>query len=375
MKRICLWVIILLIAMCSLTGCYDRLDMEDASLALLLGIDMDKDNHLLLYDIYPIFEKNVKKPNHEITVAGDTFRQTRTKADSFSAGTFQARKAQVMLISKKVLQHPNWFQLLDVFFRDAKNPLTIRMIAYDGPLSEIIHLNPKDQPMLPMLLRKMIDTKSARSETVNTTIQDLHWQIFEKGITPSISEVGLGHSNEVRLLGTALLDRKGKYILSLDAQETVLLSILQDHTQGTVSLTLPIPGVPKTGPLETNRISFSSDKVKSKIKTTFQNGKFRFDFHIQMPIGISEVLYPISELYTAEQLEQIISKQAQKQFEGLIRIFQEHAIDPIGMGRYARAYHYNDYKKIQEIWSSTFAKSEVHITVKASIQNAGPVKY
>ncbi|UUZ80921.1 hypothetical protein LJK88_40165 [Paenibacillus sp. P26] len=45
-------------------------------------------------------------------------------------------------------------------------------------------MNPADQPFLPILLRGMIETKSRRSETVKTSMQELHRQMLEKGITP-----------------------------------------------------------------------------------------------------------------------------------------------------------------------------------------------
>lgn len=373
MRRILFLAMIILIA-CPIAGCYDRLDMEDASFALSLGMDLDKNNKLVLFNVYPVFEKNVKKTFHESISHGGTFRKTRTQADSLSAGAFQARKVQVMLISKKVLKHHDWFQLLDVFFRDAKNPLTVRIIAYDGPLAELVRYNPANQPMLPLLLRKMIDTKSARNETVRTTMQDLHWQMYEKGITPSISEVGLGAPEEIVLLGTALLDHRGKYVKSLNAQESVLLKVVQDDAKKSSSLTLTLPGVPLTGPFETNKISLSTNHVETKIAADYRHNKFQFDIRIKMWTELSEVLFPLDQRYTEKELEKILAAQLKKEIERLIRSFQKHSIDPIGLGRYARAYQYEQFKKVQDQWSESFAKAEVHIDTKIRIQSSGPVR-
>lgn len=248
------------------------------------------------------------------------------------------------------------------------------MIAYDGPLSEIIDLNPQNQPMLPLLLRKMIDTKSARNETVSTTMQGLHWQMFEKGITPSISEVGLGKPEEIRLYGTALLDHRGKYKMSLDAQQSVLLKTLQNDAKKSASLTLTLPGVPKTGPLETNKISFSTNKVRTKTTTAYRDGKFQFDIQTKMKVELSEVLFPLDLRYTEKELEKILSAQLKKELEQLLQSFQKQSIDPVGLGRYARAYEYAEFKKVQDRWSEAFAKAEIHVSAKVTIQSSGPVR-
>ncbi|MFD0681355.1 MULTISPECIES: Ger(x)C family spore germination protein [unclassified Paenibacillus] len=372
-KRLLYVGFIIMVIIC-LAGCSDRLDMEDATFPLALGLDIDDNDKFHIYITNPVFNKNVKKKSHEISEPAHTLRQSRVQQDAHSPGVFQGRKFQVILVGNRLLQHKDWFRMLDVIFRDSRNTVTDRVIAIDGPVSEIIYLNPDDQPYLPLLLRGMVDTKSARSETVKTTAQELHREIFEKGITPSLSGVKLDENKKIQLTGTTLLDHLGKYSTALETQETVLLNILQNKTSRSVNLTLPIAGITKKGPFDRDRVSVSTGKIKTKIKTSHKQNKFLFDVHIQMEVVLSEVLFQVSVRKAGGDLEKWISEQIQKETVALIRKIQSHKIDPVGFGLYARAYQYRNYKKAEDHWGQELADADIKVSVKVSIQAMGPVK-
>jgi Ger(x)C family germination protein len=369
-----LYVLFIIMIIAFVPGCIDRLDLEDSTNNLALGLDLDKKDNLLVYLNNPVYGRDIKKKTQEIEVKAETIRQSRDKQDGYAPGVITGRKVQVLLIGKRILEHEDWFPILDVLFRDMKNPLTPRIIAVDGSISDIIYLNPKDQPMLALLLRGMIDTKSARSETSNTTLQKLHWQMYEKGVTPYISEIRLDKAKQIRLAGVTLLDHKGKYMTSLNTEETILLQILNENAKKPVSLTLPIPGEKKSGPFHTDHLSITVQGMKTKVKTSYQQNKFRFEINIKMPASLSERLFPFDVRKNGKELEKIISGQLQKRFEKLIKNIQEHQIDPIGLGLYARAHEYSQYKKMEDHWGEALSKADIHVAVKVTIESMGPMK-
>ncbi|CAN7257019.1 Ger(x)C family spore germination protein [Paenibacillus sp. LjRoot56] len=373
MNKRALQVILIAMVVVIISSCSDRLDMEDASFALLVGFDLDKEDEFIVYSTSPVFSKDVEKKTRELRVKPETNRQSREKQDSYTQGVFQGRSIQVILLSKRILQQENWFQLTDVWFRDPKNALTPRIIAFDGPLSEIIYLNSKDQPMLPLLLREMIDTKDARSETVNTTLQELHEQIREKSVTPIISEVRV-KDKQIAMTGIAMLDHKGNFADSLNIQESILLRILQNSTKKTVNLTIPIPGEMKIGPFHTDKLSLIADKIKVKIKTSYLRDNFQFDMHITMRVGLSELMFPYNVRSHGKELENKITDQIQKQLESLIKKIQADKIDPIGLGFHARAHEYSHFKNEEDHWGETLAKADIHVSVKTILGSMGTVK-
>lgn len=355
-------------------GCGERQDLEDATIPFAVGYDLDDANDMIVYATSPVFYRNVEKKTHEIQVKARTSRQARKHEDSYSTGSFNGRKIQVILVGKRFLAHEGWFSMFDVYFRDSKNSLSQRIVACDGPVSEIMYLNPKDQPMLPMLLRGMVDTKSDRSETVKTTLQELHRHMYEKGMTPSISEVRLDKDKKIVLSGTALLDHHGKYAVSLDIPDTVLLHILQRRAHKPVGFTVPVPGEPKRGPFAFDRVSFNAEDVKTKIKTSFRENKFHFDIRVNMPIVLTEMLFDFDVQKKGEQLEKTIAEQMEGQFARFIGNIQARRLDPIGLGLYARAYAYERYKQAEDNWVDTLAAADIRVSVKVKLKSMGPVK-
>ncbi|TMV50006.1 Ger(x)C family spore germination protein [Paenibacillus mesophilus] len=354
-------------------GCYDRLDLEEASSPFLVGYDLDTDNNMLVYVTNPIFGKHRGKKMQKIVVEANTSREAREQEDARSAGAYHGRKLQIVLIGKRMLQHADWFRMMDVYFRDSRNTLTPSVVVYNGPLSDIIYLDKKEQPMLPMLLRGMIDAKSARSETVRTTLQELHRQLYEKGVTPYISEAYLDH-DDIVLQGMALLDHKGKYVVSLNGQETVLMQILQKEAKKSVSLTIPIPGESKRGPFYTDRLSLSTQKVNTNIVTSYAGGRFHFDIRVDMRVALTEILFPYHAQDQQKQLESSITSQVQKQFDDLVRKIKQYRIDPIGLGLYARAAEYKRFKNVEDHWGEAVAEADIRVTVSLEIGSSGPVK-
>ncbi|MCD9024965.1 Ger(x)C family spore germination protein [Cohnella silvisoli] len=356
-----------------LKGSSDQLNLEDSALPLALCLDLDQNDELHIYTSSPVFGKNIKKKTHEIDVKARALRQSRTMQNEQSPGFVQGRNVQVILIGRRMLQHKDWFRLTDIFFRDARNTITDRMIAVDGPVSEIIYLNLEDQPMIPSLLRGMVDTKSAVSETANTTAQELRRQFIDTGITPSMAEIKL--KNKVILLtGTTLLHKNGTYAASLGPQETVLLSILQKKAKPGVSFSYLIPGQPKSGPFETDTLSFSAGKIKTKIKTSYRQGRFQFDINIKSAVTLSERLFPYDVYKNANALEQKVAEQMEGQFESLIAKIQQHHIDPIGLGLYARSYEHKQYKKVEDHWADELSDAKIKVSVDIKIGAMGPVK-
>ncbi|OAS20699.1 Ger(x)C family spore germination protein [Paenibacillus oryzisoli] len=369
-----LFVIIIIMMIIIAPGCSDRLDLEDSTNNLSLGLDLDNENNLLVYLNNPSFDRDIKKTTLDTVVKSHTVRQARGEEDQFVPGVITGRKVQVLLIGRRILENEDWFPLFDVYFRDMKNPLTPRVIAFDGAISDIIFLNPKDQPMLPLLLRGMVDTKSTRSETAKTTLQKLHWQMSEKGVTPYLSEIQLDNTKHIRLVGTTLLNHKGKYMTSLSTEETILLQILNKNAKKPVSFTLPIPGQEKSGPIHTDHLSLSVQGIKTKIKTSYHQNKFQFDIIISMPATITELLFPYDVQRNRKELEKIISEHMQKQFSNLIKKIQMNQIDPIGLGLYARAHEYRQYKKVEDHWGESLSEADIHLAVKIKITGMGPMK-
>ena len=367
MKRKGLWFALLLTFM--MTGCFDQTNVEDVSLTLILGMDLDSNDNLLLYMSSPVFNKEAKKKEENTGVKSFTVRSSREKFDATVMALTSGSKTQVILVGKRLLKRKNWEKYLDPFYRDPKNTVTPRIVAVDGPVSDVIFYNPKDKPRLPLYLAKLIDTAYLRNVTVKTTLQKLHEQTTDKGMTTSITE--MKKKKKIWLVGTALLDEEGRYKLTLTSDENKLLRILQHENKGEFVFTIPIKQ--KSNKQDKNWISFSAQNIKVKTKVRYDS-RFIFHIDVKMEIGITELLFSFNTRKDTAKLQKAIETKLEDDFKRLIKKIQAAEIDPIGLGTYARTYTYPEWKKIQNKWNKALAKGDVNVNVSVKIAGMGTIK-
>ncbi|REE81270.1 Ger(x)C family germination protein [Paenibacillus taihuensis] len=357
-----------------LTGCKDRLNLENVTLILMEGVDLDKDNHLLVYMSSPVFSKEAKKKNEETKVKAISPRDARGYFEAKVSALVSTGKLQNLLIGKKLLQHPYWYKLLDVLFRDAKVRSNARIIMVDGDVDDVMFFEPEDKRRLPLHIAKLVDTAHERNLVETTTLFTMQRQIYEKGVTPYITELRR-EPGEIRLMGTALLNKEGKYVTSLNIVENELLQILQDEKYQDLTLTVVLPEKDKPGTVfHMGTVSFYVKKVNRKIKTSYRGGQFQFTYEIGLPIQITERLFDYNVKDDAHKLEQMINEQLNKQLRNLLQKLQKNKVDPIGLGLFARAFEYRNWKKVQNDWPEAFAKAEIHVNVHTSIKDYGEIK-
>lgn len=99
-----------------------------------------------------------------------------------------------------------------------------------------------------------------------------------------------------------------------------------------------------------------------------------FNINVHMRISISERLFPFNVRNDGERLERSIEKQLKSDLERLIKKIQKAEIDPIGLGLYARAYTYKDWKRVQKKWGKALSKADVKVNVHVKIGGMGTIK-
>ena len=247
-----------------------------------------------------------------------------------TSGEVTAAKIQVFLIGKRILEHENWFSILDTIYRNPNFSINTRVVVVDGPVSDVMFYEPKDKPLLPLYLKEVIDKNNERTRTIINTFQELHRQIYEKGITPLIPEIKI--EKEPKLVGVSLLDGNGKYVDTLYNEESSLLLVLKNKQKHELTFTFPITSLEGEGGIfHTNEISIEASNINTEVKSKYDQGKFHFDFTIHITGNIAERLFAIDTI-NKDELEKIMEKEFKSQFEDLVKKIQENKIDPIGLG-------------------------------------------
>ncbi|MEC0269653.1 Ger(x)C family spore germination protein [Paenibacillus anseongense] len=365
-------ILLLIVVLLVLPGCDDRTDLEDISLLLMLGIDLDKDNNLVFYSSSPVFNKEAKEKNEQTKVYSPTVRGARNELDARVSALISSGKVQNILIGSRVLEHEGWLKMLDICFRDSKSNILAKVIAVDGPVEDIMFFKPLNKRRLPLHVATLIDTAKERNLISATTLHNLHTHIYEKGITPYLPQ--LRKNGEIVATGTALLNKKGKYVANLNTAENQLLLLLQGGIEGSLSFSVQLPEKSRDDLFSEGTVTFYILHFTRKVKVTYSQDQFHFDVVLNLPLFLTEKLFVLDADKEGKKLEKMIKTQLDKQMKELIDKFQKHQIDPIGLGLFARAHTYGDWKKVEDRWGEVFAKAEVNVQVNPIVKDVGEVK-
>ncbi|MBO7742627.1 Ger(x)C family spore germination protein [Paenibacillus sp. MWE-103] len=369
--------VLLLAALSSLLvlpACKDRMNLEDITLVLMMGVDLDKDNRLVVYSASPVFSKEAKVKNEVTQVNALTLRDSRGQLDARVSALITTGKLQNVLLGKKLLQQPDWVKLLDIFYRDSKTRNNARLVAVDGSVADIMYFAPPDKRRLPLHIAKLLDTTYKRNLVEETTLWEMHRLLYERGRTPDMTIIRKTE-REVVADSSALLNHEGRYVASIDMNESMMLQIVQDDKKSDLSITLLLPEEQKKGSaINTGAVSFYVLDVDRKVRTTYAGGKFRFDIELGLPIRLTERLFAFDVEKNAAGLQAQIDEQLKAKMDALVAKFQRHRVDPIGLGLFARAYQYRAWKKVQDNWGEAFGQAEVNLRVRTRIVDMGDVR-
>ncbi|ALL11878.1 spore gernimation protein [Bacillus thuringiensis] len=310
-----------------------------------------------------------KETKEILKVKAKTGKQLQEEIDKRTTGLNLLSKMQVIIVGKKSLTYENWPSLLDFMYRDFKSTVTPLLIVVDGPVSEVMYFSPKNKPRISLLLKSLIISAKLRGITVGTSLQEFHRQLFEKGITPTVTSIK--KNKKIFLTGSTLLTKNGLYKTSLNTKETSLLQILQGkkvsyYSNPIYSKSTKSHAIPEV-------VSFVGKNQKTRITSVYKNGKFHFNYHIYIKVALNECTNCFNKEFNHSQLEHTIKKNLEKKFQTLLKKIQNHKIDPIGLWK-ARAFHNKKYKQVQNKWEETLSKANIHIALHIELENVGAIK-
>jgi Ger(x)C family germination protein len=368
----CFWLLLM-------PACGDRLNVENTTLSLVYGLDVDGDDKIIVYQVSPVFNKDAKKKYEVYGAKTDTTRQAREVFNSVSNGEIATGKLQVLMFSERLLKKESILPYLDVAYRDPKNTGNMRIVAVKGSVSSIVNSEFSDKPALPMYLTNVVDVEKESNRTAFVTLQHFHTLAFDKGITPAISEIKKGKTAIV-VTGSVLLDKKARYKMSLNRRESALLLMLQKEARLPVSLTIRMPPPSlKTLNVRKNRkepgfITVNIVGLSRSISTHYKKNRFSFDVKMNLEIDLAERTFDVDMKKKKEQLTAIITDQLEKELNGLIQKVQKQHLDPFGFGWYARAYQYQQWKKVDNRWPDEFSRATVTVTPTIKIKSHGVIE-
>ncbi|PEL14201.1 Ger(x)C family spore germination protein [Bacillus sp. AFS017336] len=356
-----------------LTGCKKSVNIEDITMGLVLGVEIDQQQkNLNVFMSSPVFSEEAEEKNEQIVVDASSVREARNLFDSRVTGVSSGGKLQAFLIGTKLAKYPTWTAVLDLFYRDPKLRQNADIVLFDGSLSELSNLKPKDKPRLSIFIPQLIETADIRNITIRTSIRMFHLMKYEKGITPYFPKMAI-KNGDLEVNGEALLDRKFLLKRTLSIKETQLLRILQGKKYGQLgpNTSIHIKKKNEKEPLiNLKQASYNVKDIKRKVDCKFENNHFDFTISLKIPVMIIQSPYTLNDK-TSEKLSKELSSSMENDLNKFIQTLQADELDPIGLGILASSYEHQQWKKVKSKWPEALKGAKIHVKAKIIIVDKG----
>lgn len=387
-------IILVLLITLTLTGCYDKVEIDKKNIISTLGIDVG-DDILKIKELKeitpesPFAEKELAKL--KITFGfpdsselgpqkGNSAKEQYITAnaysmeDAISKATLRNSRVpilghnKIMVLSNELFQYTQTLkEIFDFIERNPEISKTMYVVVCEGKTEDYIKYIPKSEKNIENFLVGLMENAKRNSSIVPIKFIDLIKAIKEdRDITiPRI--IFSKEENEVVLKGSSIFQNyeiKG----FLNNIETSDLEILKQN----------VIGGKKVIYVNSSPVDLIINGVNRKITLTSKDiDNLAFDVNILIEGDIAGYKAD-GNLYTKENLDKIQSYFNKSLAEECVRVLNRTqlnlGVDVVGFNSYLKSYHPLVYMKVKDDWRETFKKSKINVVVDTKIRRIGTIK-
>jgi len=398
---VCKLVMFLLIV-CLLTGCWDKEELEDK--AYVIGMGIDHSNHYGKIKVTMLLANpevgsmqggggSTEKPREIITFAANDFIAAKGTANAIISRNISYELIKIFVVSEEYAKDPNFLRTFSDVLKDKEIRLDSYLAVSKEKASEFFLKNhPKMETRPHKYFQYMVNhgiengliPDSTLFRFFNTTYRETEnflamYVSAEKDKNPKVqsedeymaSQVNAtGELDDTQFIGSAVF-RNGKMIGKLNGQETRTVNILDDTTNiKDVLIDLPDPFSNNKKQFAIRVLKTKSNKVKMNVKSA------RLKIDIKVPLKIEIMSNPSMVNFAKKKNQQIVKKQITNHLKNVNeRFFKKTQTKlkgvPYPLSMYARRYFgtIQEYKKFN--WRKSYLNADIHVHTSIQIFDYG----
>ncbi|WP_088042650.1 Ger(x)C family spore germination protein [Bacillus sp. EAC] len=375
-KRLYLIVILNIIALLLLSGCWSNKPIEDLNIIVGSALDIEPNREIkstLQYVIPEAMESkngvsNSQKPYINVAGKGISLEpsgwETTLSREGFIFGSHQ----KVVLISDELARERKLREITDLYYRDIDIRGSTLIFIAKGNAGQA--LETKEINVIPSLRIAEIANESLTSEIVNKSSL-----IKIGGLMNSSSSFLLqlleSTKEGVRFTGAALFKGKtNKMIGTINTQEVEGINWITGQGKGG---TVKAFKNKSDGPTY-----YQIEAMKSKIIPHIKGDKLSFDVKIESEGRVAEYWNPhLRPLFNEKNIKKI-EKNTENVIQSLVedvtkRMQKEFKIDVAGFGNQLRIKYPRKWNKLKNNWDEKFTKASIKYDVDITIKDYGMI--
>jgi len=387
MKRITATILISLLAIALLTGCWNRRELNDLSIALGVGIDKEGDRYRLSIQIVNPQEIAARKgggDNSPVTIyeeTGDTLFEIFRRMTTHTPRKIYMSHLRILIIGEEVAKD-GVQNVLDVFARDHEMRTDFYVIiARDTEAKQVLSiLQPLEKVPANFLYKTLQTSESVWAPTIGVFLDELMSDLMVKGKEATLTgvrilgdaEAGTMVDNLKSTRTNALLKyttigvfRKDKLVGWLNEEESKGYNYISNRVKSTVGV-LPCPG---GGKMDVEVI-----RTKTKLSGKVTDGQPEITIEIRIDQNVGEVACAID--ITDPDVMSKMDREGEKRIKSIVektvqRAQKKYKSDIFGFGDAIRRSSPKEWERLENDWYNLFPEVPVHYNIQVSTLRTG----
>lgn len=380
MKKIKI-VLLLLMILSLMTGCWDKVEIEDRAFVMAIGIDSSRQakNYIVTFQ-FP----NVKqvtsgaggggagggKPNFSISEVGDTvFSASRHISTRLDKRLFLGHTKAVILGKDVVSNRNKFLEVLDTLDRSYELSRKLRLLVTDGKAQDILLKDYKFDPDIGVYIDDIFKQYNRTSIFPNIDYNKITKSLHDTNGNAIIPVISAG-KDELKIAGSAIIkDYKLAGWLS-DGENMGYMWLMGFVKGGDITFDMPT----KNG--EKVKVPFNITNTSMKRQVTEKDGKIIYKVRYDVEGDVTEYSFEKhGDMFNTSALsamENKANKVIEKMINDSLKKFQKDLrVDMIGVGDYIKKYKPGLWSKVGSNWKDKFPEVIVEPVVSTHIRRIG----
>jgi spore germination protein KC len=386
-------LLLLIVTLTTITGCWSRKELNDLAITVAIGMDKKGDQYKVYAQIVNPNEIAVKKggggkgaPVSTYSETGTTLFEAFRKMTTNSPRKLYFAHLRMLVISEQMAKE-GIGKALDVISREPEFRTDFFIVIAKGLTAEkILQIYTIPQEIIPAntMFKSLQTSNIVWATTVKMTKDELIADIISDGKEPVLTGVHLtGDKNDEKvqtednikkitpISSIAFSDlavfKNDKLVGWLNDNDSKAYNYIHGYVKSTVE---PI-SCPEGGNL-TLEVNRTKSKIKGKLKNN--DPEVNIDLQVEANVGDVECKIDLTKLETIDDLETRAEQKIKKMLTRTIhKVKTNYDADIFGFGEAIHRASPKEWNNLKKNWDGKFVTLPVNVIVDVKIRNTGTI--
>lgn len=372
-------IIVLLLSICFfVTGCWDKVEINDRAFVMGLGLDKAEDMIKATYTIpnLPVItgQGNGDEKNFVKNTEGKTLLEANSKITNIINTKITFDHTNVIVLGSSFVQDPDAIKMtFDYFVRSPEYALSLLLVTTDGEANKLLQAKPNaDEPNSIYISELFQGNKSDELGKFKTTLLDFITSIEESkgvGILPVLNY----KDKEIRMEGLVIL-KDYKKCAKLNIGQITAYNWIRGQGKGVY--------ITEKETLDVKNISYKISQINRKVtfKKTNQGMDIKISIEtegdiIEFKLKKDEKEKNIFDKKDISEIEKVIKEGMESEMNAILDIIQkEVGADIIDLSKDFKIQEGKLWEEVKEDWEQYFSSANIQVEVSPHVRRIGMTK-